>query len=44
MLNEEIIDRTPARDRSGKPAVRNERGLVTDSPLASRQAAKILNQ
>jgi hypothetical protein len=40
MLSDKIIDRTLARDRSGKPAVRNERGLVTDSPVALRQAVK----
>jgi hypothetical protein len=33
---------TPARDRSGKPtgARLAPRGLVADSPVASRQAAK----
>jgi hypothetical protein len=40
MLSDKITQSTSARDRSGKPAVRNERGLATDSPVASRQAAK----
>jgi hypothetical protein len=44
MLSDKIIQSSSARDRSGKPAVRNERGLVTNSPVAPRQAAKILNQ
>ncbi|MFM9838511.1 MAG: TolC family protein [Cyclobacteriaceae bacterium] len=34
------IEHTSARDSSEKPTARNERGLVADSPLAFRHAAK----
>ncbi len=31
-----------ARDSSEKPTARNERGLVANSPMASRQAANTI--
>jgi hypothetical protein len=37
------VQRPPARDRSGKPAARYERGLVADSPVgAKRKGRKII--